>query len=66
MRELDELLMRYLERHYDAGPDVEKSAFEALLTLPDPELVGYLLKKEQPREPAIAAIVQRILDEDPT
>ena len=64
MRELDDLLMHYLEQHYDAGPAAEKSAFEALLELPDPELVGYLLKKEQPGEPAIAAIVDRILDEN--
>ena len=64
MRELDDLLMAYLERHYDTSPDEEKSAFEALLALPDPELVGYLLKKERPAEPAFAAIIGRILDED--
>ena len=65
MRELDELLLRYLERYYDDGDERQKAAFEALLALPDPQLVGYLLKREAPEEPAIAAIVGCILLQDP-
>ena len=61
MRELDVLLTNYLEEHYaDAGAD-EKAAFRKLLTLPDPDLVGYLLQKQEP-EPDVAVVISRILD----
>ncbi len=65
MRELDALLAGWLERRYAAASDAEKSAFQELLTVSDPELVGYLLKKEAPRSEPIAAIVRQILERDP-
>ena len=46
MRELDELLLTYLDHHYDAACDTEKAAFNELLTLSDPELVSYLLQQQ--------------------
>ena len=57
MRELDDLLLRYLDNRYDAAADADKEAFQALLALPDPELVGYLLNKEKP-----AAELQRVVE----
>jgi succinate dehydrogenase flavin-adding protein (antitoxin of CptAB toxin-antitoxin module) len=60
MRELDELLLRYLESHYGQADDVQKRAFERFLELSDPELVGYLLQHQTPG-PEIAVVVQRIL-----
>lgn len=62
MRELDELLLRYLEQHYEQADDDQKRAFETFLELSDPELTGYLLKKQSP-DPEIALVVQRILGE---
>jgi antitoxin CptB len=61
MRELDQLLVTYLERHYANASDAEKSAFSTLLSLSDPELIGYMLQKEQPA-PELVGVVQRILD----
>ena len=61
MRELDVLLTAYLDDCYDRSDDSEKAAFRRLLTLSDPELVGYLLQKQTP-EPDIAVVIQRILD----
>ena len=61
MRELDELLVRYLEYRYDLADPTEKSAFAALLSLSDPELVGYLLQKIMPA-PEFADVIQRILE----
>ena len=61
MAELDELLLGYLERHYDAVDGSEKQAFHALLRLSDPELVAYLLQKETPG-PELQRVVERILD----
>ena len=61
MRELDVLLTSYLEDRYAASDNREKAAFRRLLTLSDPELVGYLLQKQTP-EPDIAVVIQHILD----
>ena len=58
MRELDQLLSRYLDVAYAASDAAEKAAFRDLLTLPDPELAGYFLGRQRPEDPAIAAIVE--------
>lgn len=60
MRELDALLLRYLENEYPTSDAGEKAAFEAVLALSDPQLIGYLLKREHCPNPAIEAIVCRI------
>jgi succinate dehydrogenase flavin-adding protein (antitoxin of CptAB toxin-antitoxin module) len=46
MRELDELLLTYLDHRYCAAGEAEKAAFHSLLTLPDPELISYLLQQQ--------------------
>lgn len=62
MRELDALLLGWLERRYPTASDTDISAFQELLTVSDPELVGYLLKKEVPRSEPIAAVVRQIFE----
>ena len=64
MRELDVLLGRYLEQCYPDADVAEKSAFEAVLALSDPELVAYLLKNEPPPTDAVAAVIRNILRDD--
>jgi succinate dehydrogenase flavin-adding protein (antitoxin of CptAB toxin-antitoxin module) len=61
MRELDVLLVAYLDRRYDQAPEKEKAAFRALLELPDPELLSYLLQNEQPAA-EFADVIDAILD----
>ena len=61
MRELDVLLTRYLDERYDAAGAAEKAAFRQLLTLSDPDLVGYLLQKQSPG-PEIAVVINHILN----
>ena len=61
MRELDELLLRYLERHYAAADRQEKADFQAVLDLADPELNAYLLQRKQPDSEGIARVIKRIL-----
>jgi succinate dehydrogenase flavin-adding protein (antitoxin of CptAB toxin-antitoxin module) len=61
MRELDDLLLRYVEGRFANAPEREKAAFHALLQLPDPELVGYLLNRRQPEDKDIADVVSHIL-----
>ena len=61
MRELDELLLRYLESRYERADDDEKVAFQAVLALPDPELNGYLLQRQKPDSESIANVINLIL-----
>ena len=66
MKELDSLLTAYLEDQYDAASDEEKAAFEALLALPDPQLVGYLLQRQLPQSELEARVVDHILGRNPS
>ena len=61
MRELDDLLLRYLERRYESADDAEKAAFREVLELADPELNGYLLQRQVPDSEPIARVIERIL-----
>ena len=65
MKELDALLTGYLDEHYAHADDKEKAAFRSLLTLPDPELVGYLLQHRSPESEPHAQVVDRILGRTP-
>lgn len=60
MRELDVLLSNYLEHRYPSSDDTHKAAFRQLLELPDPDLMGYLLSGENPADPDLACVVDRI------
>lgn len=62
MKELDALMLRYLDDHYADAPDEDKQAFEDILALSDPELVGYFLKGETPATEPLRRVVRRILD----
>jgi antitoxin CptB len=60
MKELDVLLERYAYALKVPASVAERGAFARLLDLPDPELAGYLLGPEVPRDPELAGLVRRI------
>ena len=64
MKELDQLLTRYLDDGYESASEADKAAFRALLELSDPELVGYLLQRKQPGSEIIARGIDIILGRD--
>lgn len=64
MRELDVLLCRFLDTEYPAASEADKSAFETLLALSDPELVGYLLKGERAEDPDVERVLRRLRGDD--
>ena len=64
MKELDQLLSAYLDNDYDAATATDKAAFCALLELSDPELVGYLLQRQEPGSEIIARGIDIILGRD--
>ena len=63
MRELDTLLMRYMERAFDAADPAEQSAFESLLSLPDPEILDLLTGRMTAQDPRLQHVVERLLSD---
>ena len=61
MRELDILLGGYLEQYYLQAEPAQKAAFRELLSLPDPQLAGYLLGNLKPLDGDMQRVVRRIL-----
>jgi antitoxin CptB len=60
MKELDILLLRYLQRHDLAASD-ERAAFIEFLELPDPDIARYLLAGDVPEDPRHAALCRALL-----
>jgi antitoxin CptB len=60
MRELDVLLLRYLEQEYPAASAAERAAFAQLLELQDPDVFGYLVGRQTPPEGELRHVLARI------
>ncbi len=61
MKELDLVLGRWLERRW-AGADAERrAAFERLLEEQDPEIAAWLLGRQRPADPSLAALVDELV-----
>ena len=61
MKELDELLSRFARERFPGASSGQQAAFEALLTLPDPQIADYLLGYGTPPDPDLAAVVRAVL-----
>ena len=62
MRELDELLQRYLEQRYTYAQEKESRAFESLLELQDPTLLSYLMGYQVPTDPELQHVITRVTE----
>jgi antitoxin CptB len=60
MRELDALLIRFVERSAGSLTAAEMARFEEILELPDPVLHAYLLGRSAPPDAATNALLERI------
>jgi len=60
MRELDVLLLRFLEEDYPTASPEERATFARLLDLQDPDVFGYLVGREAPAEESLRNVVARI------
>lgn len=58
MRELDVLLMRYLERDWPQANAPERAAFAALLEWQDPEIHALLTGRLAPDNEALASVLE--------
>lgn len=61
MRELDVLLLRYLERDFPGADAATQAAFEELLSAQDPQIVDLLAGREVAEDVALNAVIQRLL-----
>jgi antitoxin CptB len=61
MKELDLLLIGWLETQFEHSSEAQRGQFEALLELPDPQLARYLLRGERPERSDLAALIESIL-----
>lgn len=62
MLELDLVLEPYVQSRYIALESADRVAFQALMRCEDQDLFSWLLGRETPDDPALAAIVQKILE----
>lgn len=62
MRELDVLLVAWLDRHERTLSDSEQQLFERLLDESDMDLYAWFTRRGRPPDPALAALIERILD----
>ena len=60
MRELDVVLLRYLEEDYPRASQADRAAFAQILELQDPEIFGYLVGRQAPAETSLGNVVARI------
>jgi succinate dehydrogenase flavin-adding protein (antitoxin of CptAB toxin-antitoxin module) len=60
MKELDVMLVRWLDGPGQGASSAETAHFDRLLDLPDPELAAYLLRGEPATDPELAVLVAAI------
>lgn len=59
-RELDLVLLHYLDTLYPEAPQEQRLAFHALLEREDPELLDWVNGRARPVEPELARLVDRL------
>ena len=60
MRELDQLLARYLDLRWPTAPDAERGVFRRLLDCEDDKLWHWFMGHETPADVELATLVQHI------
>jgi antitoxin CptB len=62
MRELDQLMQRYLEQRWPQADDAERGVFLRLLDCEDDKLWQWCMGLDRPEDPELHALVQRIIE----
>jgi len=61
MRELDVLLLRFLEREFPVASPSTQAAFETLLSAQDPEILDLLAGRLVAEDAVVNDVIQRLL-----
>lgn len=59
-KELDLLLVRFLDHAWDSAPPETQQAFQRLLDMQDPDLYALLTGRSETDDPALTDVVERI------
>ena len=62
MRELDMLLVRFMDDEYGQASAMQRRAFERLLSLQDPEILDLLTQRVVAQDPHLQDVVKRLLN----
>jgi antitoxin CptB len=62
MRELDQLMLRYLDQRWPSASEAERSAFLQLLDCEDDTLWRWFMGRERPEDASLEAVVNLIAD----
>ena len=62
MRELDMLLLGYVENHYLQAQPAEQQAFRRLLTTPDPDILALLTGRALADDEHLDYVIKRLLE----
>ena len=65
MRELDQLLLRYLDREWESASDEQRAVFLRVLDSEDDKLWRWVMGRERPEDADVHALVRRIADLPP-
>lgn len=60
MKELDLLLVGWLDEYWGASASDERLRFERFLELPDPQIAGYLLRDESTVDDAFEPLARQL------
>lgn len=60
LKELDLLLERYLRDDFPSASAAERLAFAALLDLPDPVLLAYVMGRDRPGPPEQLHVIESL------
>ncbi|HEY3644168.1 MAG TPA: succinate dehydrogenase assembly factor 2 [Gammaproteobacteria bacterium] len=60
MKELDLLLVAYLDSRYSAASGAEQGAFRELLDMQDPELFAFVTGRERPATEELRRVVDTL------
>ncbi len=63
MRELDQLMQRYLDQRWPAADDAERGLFLRLLDCEDDKLWAWFMGRERPDDAGLQSIVDRIIEQ---
>ena len=62
MRELDLLLLRYVDECYAGADQKEQQAFRYLLTVPDPDILALLTGRQAAGNRELGNVIERLLE----
>ena len=60
MKELDVVLVRYLDYAYESATTLEQDRFRALLQMPDPDLYNLLLGRDVTDDPDLTRFLRQL------